>query len=81
MSSKKKNFLCVSSPRAKHILYVYGLLPIVLFPKLTDETKVNWTYLYCMIRLAELAGTIAGSSKEGGAGLLHTRHRQDIDKT
>ena len=24
---------------------IYGLLPIDLFPKLTEETKVNWTYL------------------------------------
>ena len=24
---------------------MYGLLPIDLFPKLTEETKVIWTYL------------------------------------
>ena len=27
------------------IIIIYGLLPIDLFPKLTEETKDIWTYL------------------------------------
>ena len=81
---------------------IYGLLPIDLFPKLTEETKVIWTYLLLADKMMkveqqttagsvrenvqsclhnntwlqyywipELVETIAGFSKEGGAGPLH----------
>ena len=43
----KEGALTFSREKVKkesHVI-IYGLLPIDLFPKLTEETKVNWTYL------------------------------------
>ena len=42
---------------------IYGLLPIDLFPKLTEETKFIWTYLLLDDKMMVEQQTTAGSDR------------------